>query len=367
MIVLLAQVALAGTPLETLGIGGGGAAPSGPEAIINGVDATRDDYPMSGAILMDSHIQGYPYKAMTCSSTLIAPDVVMLAAHCVDPDALNQMTGGMPITISSFYWTRQADLSDYDGMNPNIAWPTDAVQIPNDADHVVFNDEFDINGMGLGVSSVNHDIALLFLSTPVTDVPFAYLPTVDEATQIVPDLQVEIVGWGQQTATSGQQQPPPGTYMIKEKAQSYLGEIGTAEMQVGRNANEGRKCHGDSGGPTFFDATTTAMMSMRVIGVTSHSYDFTDCASEGGVDTRVDAYLGWISREMQARCDAGTRVWCDETGIPALPFDVDNDGIVDSMDPHIGKGCGCASDGGAEGAGVGLVLAAMALVRRRRG
>jgi len=54
---------------------------------------------------------------------------------------------------------------------------------------------------------------------------------------------------------------------------------------------------------------------VRVIGVTSHAYDWTDCREKGGVDTRVDYYLDWIDDEMRTRCESDERVWCDEEGI----------------------------------------------------
>ena len=35
----------------------------------------------------------------------------------------------------------------------------------------------------------------------------------------------------------------------------------------------------------------------RVIGVTSHAYDESDCNETGGVDTRSDYFLDWIEAE----------------------------------------------------------------------
>ena len=68
-----------------------------PLGIINGEDATADDFPMTGGMLMDATLNfggagGYDMRMFVCSSTLIAPDVVLLAAHCIDPAA---MTYGM--------------------------------------------------------------------------------------------------------------------------------------------------------------------------------------------------------------------------------------------------------------------------------
>ena len=54
---------------------------------------------------------------------------------------------------------------------------------------------------------------------------------------------------------------------------------------------------------------------LRLVGVTSHAYDMTDCNQTGGVDTRVQFYRDWIESKMVAGCENGVRVWCDEAGI----------------------------------------------------
>ena len=106
-------------------------------------------------------------------------------------------------------------------------------------------------------------------------------------------------------------------------------------MKIGETAEDVRKCHGDSGGPSFLRVTTDSTEATRVIGVTSHAYDMTDCKQTGGVDTRVDYYLDWIQQEMEDRCADGTRVWCEETGIPAIP-----------PPPEELRACGCATSNG---------------------
>jgi hypothetical protein len=58
---------------------------------------------------------------------------------------------------------------------------------------------------------------------------------------------------------------------------------------------------------------------MRIVGVTSHTYDANACYERGGVDTRVDHYLDWIGEAMTAACDDGTRVWCDGPTTGILP------------------------------------------------
>lgn len=334
--------------------------------IINGTEASEEDYPMSGAIIIDAFLDLGSYgsgqlKMVLCSSTLIAPDVVMMAAHCVDETTL---TSGMgTVEDMELRWTRQADLSDWDGSQYDNSWPDDAAAAWDWVGHP----DFDIYRFGMGISE-NSDIALLFLEEPL-DTPYAYLPSVEETDQLAEGDEVVIVGWGQQVATSGYQQPPPGTYAIKQMGTSWVGELGDAEFQVGPNTEDPRKCHGDSGGPTFKNISTTSAEAMRVIGVTSHSYDMTDCEETGGVDTRVIAYLDWIDAEMRERCEDGSRAWCETEGIIPPPAAPDSGGdtgaLVDDEGEKIGIGQGCACNGTASPASMGGLLAGLGLLLRR--
>ncbi len=103
-----------------------------------------------------------------------------------------------------------------------------------------------------------------------------------------------------------------GTVGEKVCAASFINELGAFEMQIGDTG--ARKCHGDSGGPTYLEVDAGDSSSLRVIGVTSRAYDESDCL-KGGVDTRVDAWLDWIDAEMTGACERGERVWCDVAGI----------------------------------------------------
>ena len=167
--------------------------PLGPDFIINGEEASEDDYPMTGGMVVDAVVDYGSYGQMDanlfmCSSTLIAPDVVLLAAHCVDEYGLTYGFG--TVEELDIYWTRQADLTDFDG-SQRQRLPDDAVQ----AWDWVAHSEFDLNSMGLGLSE-NYDIALLFLDEAVTDIEHAYLPTREEAAQMEEGDDVVVVGWG---------------------------------------------------------------------------------------------------------------------------------------------------------------------------
>jgi hypothetical protein len=303
MLTVLTSVALALPPIveteDTLN-------PSGVEAeapIINGLDSTSDDYPMTGGMLLHGELFGYALDTFVCSSTLIAPDVVLLAAHCVDTDVISF---GVPMEDVQMWWTRQADLTDWDGSQQAPPLPADAIPVTE----WILHEDFDINTLQMGLAQ-NHDIALLFLSEPVLDIKPAYLPTPEENEAMMEGDWVAVVGWGQQVATGQQEAPPPGTFAIKQQGESFISAMAAFEFKVGEEVDDVRKCHGDSGGPSFWESSD----GMRLVGVTSHAYDMSDCNETGGVDTRVDFYRGWIEAKMVEGCDNGTRVWCDEKGI----------------------------------------------------
>lgn len=274
-----------------------------PDQIINGENATSDDFPMTGGTLMRGEIFGYPLEMFVCSSTLIAPDTVLLAAHCLDTNAIGM---GMEIDNLEVYWTRQENLGNWDGSQQNPELPSDAILAAGWALH----EDFDIQSLQIGLAE-NADIALLFLSEPVLDIEPAYLPTASEASLLAEGDHLFVVGWGQQVATSPQEAPPAGTFAIKQQGESHLSMISDFEFKVGEEMDDVRKCHGDSGGPSFWEGDD----GLRLVGVTSHAYDNTDCFETGGVDTRIDYYFDWIEENMTAGCDDGTRVWCDEKGI----------------------------------------------------
>lgn len=341
------------------------------DPIINGVPATAEEYPQAGAMILDADLDLGSYgsgsiRTFVCSSTLIAPDVVLLAAHCLDEYAFTMGYGTM--VINEIRWSRQADLTALDGTARRKAdWPEDSVT----AVDWVAHEDFSLRGMDIGIAE-NHDIALLFLSEPVLDTPFAYVPTEDEGDQLAEGGAAIIVGWGQQVASESMwEAPEPGTYAIKYQGESVIGEIGELEFQVGPEEDDARKCHGDSGGPTFVHVETESTETLRVVGVTSHAYDYTDCDSKGGVDTRVMGLRDWIEARMTEACEDGTRVWCETPGLPLPPEPepepelAEGDGEGDEADEKSGRTCSSAGRSGVAPWALGLL--GLASLRRRRG
>jgi hypothetical protein len=352
----------------------GGRAEAGSPRIINGVVATEADYPSAGALIVD--FVDYDLRYVLCSSTLIAPDTVLAAGHC---QTFQAYFGNEKLDV---YWTRQADLTaiaDGDGSAP---LPDDAIL----ATEWVAPKGFALRNITSGIGQAD-DIALFFLSEPVLDIAPAFVVTAEEGPQVTEKHEVFVTGWGQTEQNS--------SYGQKYAGASVVGEVGTYEFQVGPETEDVRQCHGDSGGPVFMTVDTESPETFRVVGVTSHTYDESDCNRTGGVNTRVDAYLAFLDAEMRARCEAGTRVWCDvpgliappapipedtgtedsgtDTAVPedtaapldtAMPEDVEPPLTDDGADEEESGGCGCTT--GTAPAFWSVWLPLLALVRRRR-
>lgn len=254
--------------------------------IINGEAAPEWVYPSSGALLMRDYLPGGSMAGSVCTGTLIAPDTVLTAAHCV---------GDNPFARSFYFFL---------GSDARLPMGTpDLADFPalHEASAVVQHQRFSMNGRdGLGSA---HDLALIFLAEPILHVEPAALLHPDESGWVEPGAAIDIVGYGLRT-------PPeygPGDGGMGERyfARSVVGEVGYYELQAGSWVPTPQKCHGDSGGPSFLRTSLGA----RLVGVTSRAYDTHGC-TRGGVDTRVDVYYAWVASTMEQACRQGVRRAC---------------------------------------------------------
>jgi len=277
-------------------------------AIINGEACSADQLPTTVAVLEFE-------SGFACGGTLIAPDVVMTAAHCVKE-------GQYYYAVSFVADLRGGDLLE------------DTWRVASFVKHPEYNPDA-IDDLEEGLGNLR-DVALLFLEWPITQVEPAILITPEEARELEAGLEVRIAGWGRQL--------PEDAFAtgVKHCANAVLNEVGDFELQIGDGPSSARKCHGDSGGPTFADVTTDSHRKERVIGITSRSYG-TDGCQRGAIDTKASAFFGWIDEELTQRCADNSRSWCDVEG--AVPADFYNA-------PEQG---GC-SVGGSSRSGLGLAL-----------
>jgi secreted trypsin-like serine protease len=228
-----ALVALAGGVVALIGCS---APPS--EATGTTSSAITDGQPDVGDPAVALLMQG---SGLSCSATLIAPQVLLTAAHC--------LTGSAP-TAAHFGTT-----PDDDGATIPVA-------------RVVAHPEFDPD------TYVN-DVGVVLLLHPST-APVAARATRPLDASLV-NQQVRLVGWGLSASTGG----------TRAKRSGSTNVVTETDLDFQFVAAPSSTCFGDSGGAAF--ATIDGVEVL--VGVTSTG----DPACSSGGDMRVDAYAGFIA------------------------------------------------------------------------
>jgi secreted trypsin-like serine protease len=279
------------------------------DEIIGGTTAPDDDavvwlvsYPPDRSVLL------------SCTATVIAPDVLLTAAHCVDAPNHPGYLFGAFLGADASAFPLLVDLEPHlVPVSAVYAHPDYVTTAPFHAD--------------LGVAILEDDVTIAPL--PLRRAPITAAMVGDEA---------RIVGYGQ--ATLGV------SSSTRRQAVTELAGIDTGDtIRVGDAAH--RTCLGDSGGPALLDDGD----GEQVIGVDSYA-DNGNC-DQAAHFRRVDQYLDFID-EYTGYVEPGA-----DAGVPDPDADEGDD------DPGATDGGGCAAGGG--GGGLIVALAALGLAWRRRG
>jgi hypothetical protein len=272
----------------------------------------------------------------TCSGSLIAPNLVVTAQHCVvdqvTPGPCAEATIGQPVKAARFFVTTEPIL----GVDPEDYHAVSEIRIPP------------------GAGFCGRDIALLVLADLVDNAEAAPIdPRIDLA--LTPGELYAAVGYG---ATDDQ-----GTGVGERRRRDGLAVdcvgAGCASTFTGVDEwlGETGVCGGDSGGPALdADGAVVGVVSRGAVGCIAPTYTRIDVHAAWLIDEAVDAAeLGGYERPPWA---GGTSA--PDAGVPAPDADVPDADAGSAIDDPDAGGCGCRSGG--SGAPGGLaVLALMTL------
>jgi V8-like Glu-specific endopeptidase len=254
----------------------------GFQGIVGGEETNWESW--KGVVAVYTTVGGY--AGGLCTGTLIDPEVVLTAGHCVyyPSDGIDSISDPGSVQILG-------------GANLNSG-----AYLISDVEEVVKHPEWtgNINDMGV-------DLGLIRMTDYVTVVPFY---GVRQGT--FPQVGDEgiIAGYGNSTTGSGSGVHRWGETTILQVYSNLL-ELG----------NPAGTCQGDSGGPLFTDVNDQWV----VTGVTSFGESSTCSPTGGSWDVMVQSYRSWIENQVISWTGHGL-----EEGQTDADVDSDSDSDSDS-------------------------------------
>jgi len=251
----------------------------------------------------------------SCTASLIAPDVVLTAAHC----------------------TEETNGSDWFFLGNNygaIDW-TSLYRVEETIPHPDYEEDGDTN---------DYDVAVLVLEEPFTDIACLGLNTEPVTDAWIGDT-LHYVGFGI-TTTYGDWGPGAGG---GEKRETDVEIDSYDDLWIYRYTEGTSTCSGDSGGPALLETES----GWDIAGVVSYAYRIEPDAEicTGGADVRVDAVLDFIGEYV----DLGEP--------PCEPEEIAADDDTEDVEDEGGCECSAASRAHPGGA---FVLLGVALLGARR-
>ena len=272
---LLGSPAVADPRRASEGGGGRGSSAAGAVEVVGGSPAVAGRWDDAAAVYFDDD--------HGCTGTLVTPDLVLTAGHCID--------GITSVRLGSI------DLN-----------APDAETIPV-AEQIAYPDAL-----------TTYDVGLLILERPSRVTPRVLATGCVVERYLANGAAVAIVGWG---ATDEQGQTSTDQLIEARSTVTDFDCSGgrgckasvTPAGELGAGGDDVDSCFGDSGGPLYL----LTELGDYLVGVTSRGYDDAELpCGDGGIYVRADAVVDWIEEESgeeipRATCNSAPAPTADQT------------------------------------------------------
>lgn len=253
--------------------------------IIGGSTVSAGQFPTVAGIIVDQGRRGI------CTGTLVGPDLVITAAHCITPSVLG-FGSQSAVTAATVVTIDQISLGQ-GGMSSQAA---ETIPYPN------FR------------SPGDPDIGIIRLTTPFTG--REYTPVNLQKGMVPDNSQLTMVGFGASNGGGG----GAGTNrFLQSKTTIACNNYGVSDARfICFSQTDGTgKCSGDSGGPSFMNIDGV----QHLVGITSFG---DQTCQQFGADQRTDAdeafqFLDTNAPELVCGKDGQCQANCGTGGLPVDP------------------------------------------------